>query len=122
MKQLEQIVQEMESGDLPLEKAIQKFEEGIRLTRYCTEKLDETEKRVTLLMDLPAERARPAEQRVGADPESRWHTSPDDCQQLISSCWWRVNPGLVVVQRHGCGRMRHAIQAAVYLHAFDAHP
>lgn len=50
MKQLEQIVQELESGDLPLEKAIQKFEEGIRLTRFCTEKLDETEKRVTLLM------------------------------------------------------------------------
>ena len=51
MKQLEQIVQELESGDLPLERAIQKFEEGIRLTRFCTEKLDETEKRVTLLME-----------------------------------------------------------------------
>ena len=51
MKQLEQIVQDLESGDLPLEKAIQKFEEGIRLTRFCTEKLDETEKRVTLLME-----------------------------------------------------------------------
>ena len=51
MKQLEQIVQDLESGDLPLEKAIQKFEEGIRLTRFCTEKLDETEKRVTMLME-----------------------------------------------------------------------
>lgn len=51
MQQLEQIVQELESGDLPLEKAIRKFEEGIRLTRFCTEKLDETEKRVTLLME-----------------------------------------------------------------------
>jgi len=53
MKQLEQIVEELESGYLPLEKAIGKFEEGIRLTRYCTEKLDETEKRVTLLMNGP---------------------------------------------------------------------
>jgi len=51
MKQLEQIVQELESGDLPLEKAIQKFEEGIRLTKFCTEKLDETEKRITMLME-----------------------------------------------------------------------
>ena len=44
MKQLEQIVQELESSDLPLEKAIIKFEEGIRLSRFCSEKLDETEK------------------------------------------------------------------------------
>jgi len=61
MKQLEQIVQELESGDLPLEKAIQKFEAGIRLTKFCSEKLDETEKRVTLVMgDL--------EDRVSEDP------------------------------------------------------
>ncbi|MEA3415199.1 MAG: exodeoxyribonuclease VII small subunit [Thermodesulfobacteriota bacterium] len=50
MKQLEQIVQELESGDLPLEKAIKKFEEGIRLTKFCSEKLDETEKRITILL------------------------------------------------------------------------
>lgn len=51
MKQLEQIVQELESSDLPLEKAIIKFEEGIRLSRFCSEKLDETEKRITILQD-----------------------------------------------------------------------
>ncbi|MBC8200331.1 MAG: exodeoxyribonuclease VII small subunit [Desulfobacterales bacterium] len=50
MKQLEQIVQELESGDLPLEKAIKKFEEGIGLTKFCSEKLDETEKRITMLL------------------------------------------------------------------------
>jgi exodeoxyribonuclease VII small subunit len=50
MKQLEQIVQELESGDMPLEKAIKKFEEGIQLSKYCTEKLDESEKRITVLM------------------------------------------------------------------------
>ena len=50
MKQLEQIVQELESGDLPLEKAIKKFEEGIQLSKYCSQKLDETEKRITILM------------------------------------------------------------------------
>jgi len=50
MKQLEQIVQELEAGDMPLEKAIKKFEEGIQLSKYCTEKLDESEKRITILM------------------------------------------------------------------------
>ena len=50
MKQLEQIVQELESGDLSLEMAIKKFEEGIRLTKFCSEKLDETEKRITMLL------------------------------------------------------------------------
>ena len=40
----------LESGDLPLEKALEKFEAGIKLSRYCTETLDEAEKRVTLLM------------------------------------------------------------------------
>ena len=50
MKQLEQIVQELESGDMPLEKAIKKFEEGIQLSKFCTEKLDETEKRITILI------------------------------------------------------------------------
>ncbi len=50
MKQLEQIVQELESGDMPLELAIKKFEEGIQLSRFCTEKLDESEKRITILV------------------------------------------------------------------------
>ena len=36
MKQLERIVQELEDGELPLEKAIKKFEEGIKLTRLCS--------------------------------------------------------------------------------------
>lgn len=50
MKQLEKIVQELEDGDLPLEKAIKKFEEGIKLTRFCSAKLDETEKKVSILL------------------------------------------------------------------------
>ena len=50
MKQLEQIVQDLETGDMPLEKAIKKFEEGMKVSKYCSEKLDESEKRITLLM------------------------------------------------------------------------
>lgn len=51
MEQLEKIVQEMESGDLTLENALKKFEEGIKLSRYCTQKLEDTEKKITLLME-----------------------------------------------------------------------
>jgi exodeoxyribonuclease VII small subunit len=47
---LEKIVKHLEAGDIPLEKALDKFEAGIKLSRYCSQKLDEAEKRVTLLM------------------------------------------------------------------------
>ena len=50
MKQLEQIVQDLETGDMPLEKAIKKFEEGIQISKYCSEKLNASEKKITLLM------------------------------------------------------------------------
>lgn len=50
LKRLEQIVEALESGDLPLEKAINKFEEGVQLSRLCTKQLDETEKRVEILL------------------------------------------------------------------------
>ncbi|MBW2167444.1 MAG: exodeoxyribonuclease VII small subunit, partial [Deltaproteobacteria bacterium] len=50
LKQLEQIVQEIESGNLPLEKAMKKFEEGVKLSKYCSEKLDETEKKISVLL------------------------------------------------------------------------
>lgn len=51
LKQLEQIVRELESGDLPLELALKKFEEGVELSKFCSQKLEETERRVTLLME-----------------------------------------------------------------------
>ena len=50
LKQLERIVQELEDGDLPLEKALKKFEEGIQLTKFCSQKLDETEKKISILL------------------------------------------------------------------------
>ncbi len=50
INELEKIVKALESGDLPLEKALEKFEEGITLSRYCNQTLDEAEQRVSLLM------------------------------------------------------------------------
>lgn len=50
IQQLEKIVQELESGDLPLEKAIQRFEEGMALSKRCSKMLDATEKKISVLI------------------------------------------------------------------------
>lgn len=50
MTKLEQIVESLEAGDLPLENALKKFEEGVLLSKSCFDKLDETEKKVSLLI------------------------------------------------------------------------
>lgn len=50
VSQLEKIVQELEAEELPLENAMEKFEEGISLSKFCSEKLDETERKVTILL------------------------------------------------------------------------
>lgn len=49
MKQLEDIVKELETGELSLESALKKFEEGVQLSRFCSSKLDDAEKRITIL-------------------------------------------------------------------------
>jgi exodeoxyribonuclease VII small subunit len=50
MKELEDIVKRLESGDLSLEESLKIFEEGIALSRYCFKKLEEAEKRVSILI------------------------------------------------------------------------
>ena len=52
---LEALVEELESGDLPLEKAMQKFEQGIKLTRGCQTALKEAEQKVEILMKSAGE-------------------------------------------------------------------
>lgn len=47
---LEKIVEEMESGDLDLDKMIGRFEEGQVLIKLCSKKLNEVEKRVEVLV------------------------------------------------------------------------
>jgi len=50
LSDLEDLVDELESGDLPLEKAMKKFEEGIKLTRQCQSALKEAEQKVEILL------------------------------------------------------------------------
>ncbi len=50
LKQLEQIVAELESGELPLEKALKKFEDGVKLTKSCSSTLDGIERKINILL------------------------------------------------------------------------
>ena len=49
LKQLEEIVQKLESGDLGLEESLQLFEDGIKLSRFCSKKLELAERKIEML-------------------------------------------------------------------------
>ena len=49
LKKLESVVDAMESGDLPLENLLSRFEEGTRLVKVCQEKLEEAELKIQKL-------------------------------------------------------------------------
>lgn len=50
LERLEALVEKLESGDLRLEESLRLFEEGMKLTRHCHERLEEVERRVALLL------------------------------------------------------------------------
>jgi exodeoxyribonuclease VII small subunit len=50
LNKLEKIVSKLEERDIPLEESLKLFEEGIRLSRLCHQKLDEAEKKVEILL------------------------------------------------------------------------
>jgi len=50
LEKLEDIVRKMEEGDMQLDDALKSFEEGIKLIRFCSAKLDETQRRVEQLL------------------------------------------------------------------------
>src|SRR6059058_6678393 len=47
---LERIVRELERGDLPLEESLKLFEEGVKLSRECQERLNQAERRIEVLL------------------------------------------------------------------------
>ena len=50
LERLEHIVKALEDGELPLDDALELFEEGIRLSRFCHGKLEQAERRVEILL------------------------------------------------------------------------
>lgn len=49
LKKLEKIVQELEKGDLSLDEALKKYQEGIELSRSCSQRLESARKKIELL-------------------------------------------------------------------------
>ena len=60
-QQLEVIVKRLENEELPLDESLQLFEEGIRLSRFCHQRLEEVEKKIELIL---------------ADAKGQPHTEP----------------------------------------------
>ncbi len=50
LKKLEEIVSQLEDGDIPLDESLAKYEEGVRLVRLCQKKLHEAKKKIEILV------------------------------------------------------------------------
>jgi len=50
MSKLERIVHELDTSEPTLDEAVKKFEEGVKLSKFCSKKLDETERKITVLL------------------------------------------------------------------------
>lgn len=76
LRRLEQIVREMESGELPLERSLELFEQGVRLSRECQERLDEAERRIEVL--LRDADGRPVTRRLAVEEDADDEEGDDD--------------------------------------------
>ena len=66
MVELEKIVEQLEAGDLSLDKSLKQFEKGVKLSRECQASLTDAEQKVQILLDS---------ELADVDPESL--TNPD---------------------------------------------
>ncbi len=89
LHKLEKIVSRLEEGDLPLEESLKLFEEGIRLSRFCEQKLDEAEKRVEILLKdkegVPKPQPFPSINSVQAPPAGSGQALPGNSGQAPST-------------------------------------
>lgn len=65
LQELEKVVRGLEEGDLPLEDSLKLFEDGVKLSRECQERLNQAERRIEVL--LKDEDGNPALQAIEAD-------------------------------------------------------
>lgn len=88
LKRLERIVQDLEDGDLPLDEACEKYEEGIRLSRACAKKLETAKKKIEILLknedgsvelkEFDERKAREEERPQGANRKRKAKTGPEE--------------------------------------------
>ncbi len=84
LARLEEIVRQMEQGEVALEQSLALFEEGVRLSRHCARKLDEAEKRIAVLTEGEDGAVTAADMETGeeipraADDDAPPEDDPDD--------------------------------------------
>jgi len=71
MQRLEEIVQDLEQGDLALEDSIKVFEEGMNLAKFCSKELEAAEKKVTLLMQDSGGKQRKVPFEINGEEDGR---------------------------------------------------
>jgi len=79
IQRLEQIVTDMEGAELPLEDVLKKYEEGTRLVQFCSQKLEEAEKKIELLN----RKADGTVTLTAFEPETEPSTAPADDAKLF---------------------------------------
>lgn len=77
LDELERIVRELERGDLPLEKSLELFEQGVKLSRACQERLNQAERRIEILTRDSQGRAAV----TSFDPEGELSAGGDDKEE-----------------------------------------
>ena len=55
IEKLEKIVEELEKGELSLQDSVDKFEEGIKISKECNKTLEEAQKKITILINKEGE-------------------------------------------------------------------
>jgi exodeoxyribonuclease VII small subunit len=76
LEALEEIVHKLERGDLPLENSLELFEQGIRLSRECQERLSQAERRIEIL--LRDQQGNPVVGEFEKEKELGDETEPDE--------------------------------------------
>lgn len=77
-QQLEEIVKRLESEELPLDESLRLFEEGIRLSRFCHQRLEEVEKKIELI--LADAKGQPVTEPFEPEEEDDDDPPPDDSE------------------------------------------
>jgi exodeoxyribonuclease VII small subunit len=82
LKRLEEIVRALEGGELPLDDSLRLFEEGVKLSRACHDKLGQAERKVELLLETAGGQLRTEafaeEAGAGEDDDFGGEESDDD--------------------------------------------
>ncbi|MBL8201795.1 MAG: exodeoxyribonuclease VII small subunit [Chromatiales bacterium] len=78
LAELESIVEQLESGELPLDKSLKEFERGVRLSRECQGALKDAEQRVQVLMGGELRDFASDDQEGDEDPADDAEDEPED--------------------------------------------